>query len=244
MRLKFSDTFEIGTSIADIVVPPELLKRHKTDMKWVDEGLGGEGFTPSMVTMFTGEAGCGKTTALLSIASGITRNGGVCIYNTAEESLFQVKRTVDRLGLRGNFLVGGETLVDDIIAAADRIRALPQNAGKPFFLMVDSLQFSTGRITGWTAERSLEALTVWAKENYTHVIVIGQVTKGGVFAGSNKMKHMVDCHMHLSFEKKDKELLGYRKFEVQKNRFGGSGLTTWLSLGANGFTEVATDSRE
>jgi DNA repair protein RadA/Sms len=250
MRLKFSDTFEIGTSIADIVVPAELLKRHKTDMKWVDEGLGGEGFTPSMVTMFTGEAGCGKTTALLSIASGITRNGGVCIYNTAEESLFQVKRTVDRLGLRGNFLVGGETLVDDIIAAADRIRALPQNAGKPFFLMVDSLQclddgkFSTGRITGWTAERSLEALTVWAKENYTHVIVIGQVTKGGVFAGSNKMKHMVDCHMHLSFEKKDKELLGYRKFEVQKNRFGGSGLTTWLSLGANGFTEVATDSRE
>ena len=250
MRLKFSDTFEIGTSIADIVVPAELLKRHKTDMKWVDEGLGGEGFTPTMVTMFTGEAGCGKTTALLSIASGITRNGGVCIYNTAEESLFQVKRTVDRLGLRGNFLVGGETLVDDIIAAADRIRALPQNAGKPFFLMVDSLQclddgkFSTGRITGWTAERSLEALTVWAKENYTHVIVIGQVTKGGVFAGSNKMKHMVDCHMHLSFEKKDKELLGYRKFEVQKNRFGGSGLTTWLSLGANGFTEVATDSRE
>ena len=250
MRLKFSDTFEIGTSIADIVVPAELLKRHKTNMKWVDEGLGGEGFTPSMVTMFTGEAGCGKTTALLSIASGITRNGGVCIYNTAEESLFQVKRTVDRLGLRGNFRVGGETLVDDIIAAADRIRALPQNAGKPFFLMVDSLQclddgkFSTGRITGWTAERSLEALTVWAKENYTHVIVIGQVTKGGVFAGSNKMKHMVDCHMHLSFEKKDKELLGYRKFEVQKNRFGGSGLTTWLSLGSNGFTEVATDSRE
>jgi len=249
MRLKFCDTFEIGTQIGDIQVPAELLKRHKSGVDWIDEGLGGEGFTPSMVTMFTGEAGCGKTTALLSLASGITMNGGICLYNTAEESLFQVKRTVDRLGLRGNFLVGGETLVEDIIAAADKIRSLPQNKDKPFFLMVDSLQclddgkFSTGRLTSATAERALEQLTVWAKENYTHVIVIGQVTKGGTFAGSNRMKHMVDAHMHLSFERRDKELLGYRRFEVQKNRFGGSGMITWLSLGQKGFTVAATEER-
>jgi len=250
MRLKFTDTFEIGTAINDIEVPAELLKRHKCGVEFVDNGLGGEGFTPSMVTMFTGEAGCGKTTALLLMASGITRNGGICLYNTAEESLFQVKRTVDRLGCRGNFLVGGETLVEDILAAADKIRNLPQNKGKPFFLMVDSLQclddgkFSTGRLTSATAERALEGLTIWAKENFTHVVVIGQVTKGGTFAGTNKMKHMVDAHMHLAFEKKDKELMGCRRFEVQKNRFGGSGLVTWLSMNPKGFTEVATNERD
>jgi DNA repair protein RadA/Sms len=246
MRIKFSDSFEIGTPIKNISIPPELLKRQLTGIDWIDKSLGGEGFTPSQVVLFTGESGAGKTTALLSIASGITRNGGVCLYNTAEESLFQVKRVVERLCLPANFLVGCETNLNEIIEGADKIRNLPENKGKPFFLIVDSIQciddgkFSTGRTTCWTPERVLEGLTTWAKENFTHVIVIGQVTKSGVFSGTNKMKHMVDCHMHLSFEKKDKELLGYRKLAVPKNRFGGGGYTSWLSLNSKGFTVVAT----
>jgi len=247
MRISFSDTFSVGTSINDVRVPVELLKRHLSGIEWIDEGLGGEGFTPSMVTMFTGEPGAGKTTALLTMASGLTENGSVVLFNTAEESLFQVKRTVDRLGIDPNFLVGGETHVDKLIEAADAIRNRPENKGKPFFLMVDSLQclddgkFDTGRITCWTAERSLEKLTTWAKENFTMVVTIGQVTKGGTFAGSNKMKHMIDCHIHLGWEKKDKTLIGHRKFEVTKNRFGGTGRTSWLSLGRHGFEVAASE---
>ena len=247
MRLKFSDSFTFGTKISDVKVPDELLRRVRTGVEWIDEGLGGEGFTPSMVTMFTGEPGAGKTTALLTIASGLAENGALVVFNTAEESLFQVKRTVNRLGLRGNFLVGGETHVDKIIEGADRIRGLRENKGKPFFLMVDSLQclddgkFDSGRITCWTAERSLEKLTTWAKENFTNVIVVGQVTKGGQFAGSNKMKHMVDAHMHLSWERKDKDLLGHRKFAVPKNRFGGANRTTWLAMGSTGFHVTAVE---
>jgi len=247
MRLKFSDSYEIGTSIKDVVVPLELLKRFRTGMTWIDEGLGGEGFTPSMVTMFTGEPGAGKTTALLSMASGLVDNGAVCLYNTAEESLFQIKRTVDRLGLHGNFAVGQETHVDKIIEGADKMRNDPKNKGKPFFLMVDSLQclddgkFDSGRITCWTSDRAMEKLVTWAKENFTNIIIIGQVTKGGTFAGSNKLKHMVDCMMHLSWERKDKDLLGHRRFEITKNRFGGNGRKTWLALGSNGFHITAVE---
>jgi DNA repair protein RadA/Sms len=247
MRLKFSDSFTFGTKISDVKVPDELLKRIRTGVEWIDEGLGGEGFTPSMVTMFTGEPGAGKTTALLTIASGLSENGALVVYNTAEESLFQVKRTVNRLGIDANFLVGGETNVDEIIKGIDILRAKKEHQGKPVFLLVDSLQclddghFTTGRITTATAERSLEKLTTWAKENFCSVITIGQVTKGGQFAGSNKMKHMVDCHMHLSWEKKDKDLLGHRKFEVEKNRFGGTGRTSWLSMGSQGFEVAAIE---
>lgn len=247
MRLKFSDSFTFGTKISDVKVPDELLKRCPTGVEWIDEGLGGEGFTPSMVTMFTGEPGAGKTTALLTIASGLADNGALVVFNTAEESLFQVKRTVNRLGIDANFLVGGETNVDEIIKGIDILRAKKEHQGKQVFLLVDSLQclddghFTTGRITTATAERSLEKLTTWAKENFCSVIVIGQVTKGGQFAGSNKMKHMVDCHMHLSWEKKDKDLLGHRKFEVEKNRFGGTGRTSWLSMGSQGFEVAAIE---
>jgi len=247
MRIKFTDTFKIGTSIKDIEVPKELMMRHLTGIDWVDAALGGEGFTPSMVTMFSGEPGAGKTTSMLAMASGLTQNGSICLFNTVEESLFQVKRTVNRLQLPGNFLTGSETNVDDIIAGADKIRSLPENKGKPFFLMIDSLQclddghFSTGRITCHTAERSLEKLTEWAKENFTNVIVVSQVTKGGQFAGSNKMKHMIDAHLHLGWEKKDKDLIGHRKFEVQKNRFGGTGRTSWMAMTSKGFEVVAVE---
>lgn len=247
MRIKFTDTFSIGTAIKDISVPKELMKRHLTGVDWVDASLGGEGFTPSMVTMFSGEPGAGKTTAMLTMASGLTELGAVCLFNTVEESLFQVKRTVNRLGLNGNFLTGSLTNVEEIIAGADMIRNRKENKGKPFFLMIDSLQclddghFSTGRITCHTAERSLEKLTEWAKENFTNVIVVSQVTKGGQFAGSNKMKHMIDAHLHLGWEKKDKDLMGHRKFEVQKNRFGGTGRTSWMAMTSKGFEVVATE---
>ena len=247
MRLKFTDTFAVGTSIQDVTIPDALLQRHLTGIEWIDEGLGGEGFTPSMVTMFTGEPGAGKTTALLSMADGLVRNGAVVLFNTAEESLFQVKRTVNRLGLRSNFMVGGETSIDEILKGAETIRARKENKGKPFFLLIDSLQcmddghFQNGRITGNTADRVMERLTIWAKENFTNVIVIGQVTKGGQFAGSNKLKHMVDCHLHLGWEKKDKDLLGHRRFEVQKNRFGGTGRTSWLAMSSTGFQVTAIE---
>jgi len=58
-------------------------------------------------------------------------------------------------------------------------------------------------------------------------------------AGSNKLKHMVDSHIHLSVEQKDEDLRGCRVIETKKNRFGGCGHTVFLKLRKNGFTEVA-----
>ena len=242
-----NDSIDFGTNILTVEVPKALRNKVKSGIEYVDGALGGEGFTPSQVVLFTGTPGAGKTTMTLTMADRLTKGGAIVVFNTAEESLFQVKRTVNRLGIDANFLVGGETNVDEIIKGIDLLRAKKEHQGKQVFLLVDSLQclddghFTTGRITTATAERSLEKLTTWAKENFCSVIVIGQVTKGGQFAGSNKMKHMVDCHMHLSWEKKDKDLLGHRKFEVEKNRFGGTGRTSWLSMGSQGFEVAAIE---
>ena len=104
---------------------------------------------------------------------------------------------------------------------------------------MDDGRFNTGRITTATAERSLGLLTSYAKEHACNVIVIGQVTKEGKMAGSNKLKHMVDAHIHLSTETKDEDLKGCRILETQKNRFGGAGHVVFLDLMRTGFTEVA-----
>ena len=232
-----------GASIQDIEVPAALKKRIPCGLDYFNAILGGEGFTPSAVTLFTGVPGAGKTTIMLTLANALQRAGAEVVFNTAEESLYQVKMTCNRLRLRQPFKVGGETRVPVLLEGCDKIRdAAPD---RPFFLIVDSLQclddgrFASGRITTATAERALGLLTSYAKEHAVNVIVIGQVTKDGKMAGSNKLKHMVDAHVHLSIETKDEDLKGCRILETQKNRFGGAGHVVFLDLHRAGFREVA-----
>ena len=71
------------------------------------------------------------------------------------------------------------------------------------------------------------------------MLVIGQVNKDGKMAGSNKLKHMVDMHIHLSVEEKDEDLMGCRILSTRKNRFGGAGHVVFLKLKKTGLTEIA-----
>jgi DNA repair protein RadA/Sms len=247
MKIDLKNLLEIpfGTSIQDIEVPDVLKKRIPTGLAYFDAIIGGEGFTPSMVSLFTGTPGAGKTTMMLALANSLQGHGAQAVFNTAEESLHQVKMTVDRLKLRHAFMVGGEDNIQTLLAGCDKIRNDEKYKDRPFFLIVDSLQcmsdgyFKSGRITTATAERSMQLLTNYAKEHAINIIVIGQVTKDGKMAGSNKLKHMVDSHIHLSVEQKDEDLKGCRVLETQKNRFGGCGHVVFLKLRRNGFSEVA-----
>lgn len=237
-----SDEISFGTNILNIEVPSQLRKRHKTDVEYINAAFGGEGFTPSTVTLFTGEPGAGKTTMMLVLADSLTRTGAVTLYNTAEESLYQVKLTCERLRLKDGFIAGQETHVPTLLKNCDILRE--RNPGKPFFLVVDSLQtLNDGKYNDATgssaAIRSLQMLTNYAKEHYVNVVCIGQVNKSGNMAGSQKLKHMVDAMIHMSIEKKNEELYGCRVLETVKNRFGGAGWTFYLSLRQNGFREVA-----
>ncbi len=237
-----SDNIDFGINILEIAVPSQLRKRHKTDIPYINDAFGGEGFTPSTVTLFTGEPGAGKTTLMLTLADSLTRTGAVALYNTAEESLYQVKLTCERLRMTDGFIAGQETHVPTLLEHCDKLRE--RNKGKPFFLIVDSLQTLNdgkyGEMTnGSSAIRSLQMLTNYAKEHYINIVCIGQVNKSGNMAGSQKLKHMVDSMIHMSIEKKNEELYGCRVLETVKNRFGGAGWTFFLSLRKNGFREVA-----
>ena len=196
-----------------------------------------------MVTFFTGEPGSGKTTMMLDMANSLSRKGAAVVFNTAEESLYQVKLVVERLKLRTGFAVGQETHVPTLLEKCDALRA--KNPGKPFFLIIDSLQcmddgkYGDGHTNSKSAERALGMITDYCKEHYVNAVVIGQVNKGGQMAGTNKLKHMVDAMMHLGVERKDADLEGCRVLQTTKNRFGGCGHTFFLSLDGTGFTEVA-----
>ena len=230
-----------ATNILDIEVPKALRDRKKVGISWFDDALGGEGFVPSQVMMLTGTPGAGKTTLLLQLANAITKAGHICLYNTGEESLYQVKMVVERLGLKAGFFVGQDTLVEDLLAHADKLRKA--NPGKQVFILQDSLQtLDDGKwkdgTNSMTTVRVTEMLTDWAKSNYGVVIFIGQVTKSGDFAGKQTILHAVDVRgqLYIDNEKKS-ETYGERIFEVTKNRFGCSGRSYVLGIGTNGLFE-------
>ena len=240
-----NDEVVFGTNILKVRVPKALRNKFKSGLDFVDCALGGEGFTPSQVLLFTGTPGAGKTTMMLTLADQITKSGGLVVFNTAEESLFQVKLIAERLGLKSGFAVGQETHVPTLLEACDKLRSKRGNKKKPFFLIVDSLQcmddgkYANGSVNSQSATRALALITDYCKEQFTNAIVIGQVNKEGKMAGSNKLKHMVDAMITLSVEEKDPDLRGCRVLSTVKNRFGGCGHTFFLALNGKGFTEVA-----
>jgi len=249
MKLNVQTDVPFGTNILKIKVPKALRNKIKCGVEYIDAALGGSGFTPSAVTLFTGTPGSGKTTMMLKLADSLTKQGALVMFNTAEESLFQVKLVAERLNLRHGFQVGGETNVPQLLEKCDALRKKRGNKNKPFFLIVDSLQcMDDGKYTrkdgsthlnGGSATRSLGQITNYCKEGMCNAIIIGQVNKSGQMAGSNKLKHMVDSMMTLTVEEQDADLRSCRVLQMVKNRFGGAGGTFFLELGKRGFREVA-----
>ena len=231
-----------GTNINEVEVPDVLRQRKKVGISWIDDALGGDGFVPSSVMMLTGTPGAGKTTLMLQMANAITKSGHICLYNTGEESLHQVKMVSERLKLSSGFICGQDTLVDNVISHADYLKK--SNPGKQIFVLQDSLQtlddgkYGNSFTNSMTAVRSVELLTNWAKTNYSIVGFIGQVTKSGDFSGKNTILHAVDIRGKLYIdEQKNSETYGKRIFEVTKNRFGTSGRSYILGINQSGLYE-------
>lgn len=233
-----------GTNINDLEVPEALRHRRLTGLSFFDDALGGEGFVPSSVMMLSGTPGAGKSTMMLQLANSLTSQGHIALFNSGEESLYQVKMVAERLRLKNGFVVGQDVMVEDLLNHADHLRAA--NPGKQVFILQDSIQtLDDGKYTGgtntMTPVRCTEMLTNWAKSANGIVCFIGQVTKAGDFAGKQTILHAVDIRAHLYIDEvKKSETYGERIFTMTKNRFGCSGKSYILGLNKTGLYERGT----
>jgi len=248
-----------GTNIRDITVPEHMRVRIKTGLAWFDEVFGGEGLVPSQCGIFTGTPGAGKTTACLQLADSLMGAGHVALFNTCEESGYQVKMTAERLNLKNGFVFGQDRLVSDIIKHAKELidkqvkgkKAKDKKTAKQLFLILDSLpcfddgKYADGGTNSMTAVRVTEQLTDFCKKGYKGVhpimIMIGHVTKGGQFAGKQQVKHTVDFHAHLFIdEQKNSDTYGHRLLELQKNRFGCNGTRLIMGINSSGLYKMGS----
>lgn len=222
-----SDTVEV---LKDVIVPDKFFNRLLLGVPVLDELFGGPeypGLLPGCSILWTGGPGAGKSTGALQItdmlAAHAERN---CLYNCGEEDKRMVKMRADRLGITGNFGISHFYDVDKLVGYC--------TGNGIEVLIVDSIQQLTIEGMEDSELKLLKAvgrkLHRLAHDYDTTVIVIGQVTKGGEFAGPMKLKHDLDIHAHLRLnpDTMARELL------LTKNRFGPAGIPYECNLTARG----------
>lgn len=234
MRLTFGQPkVTLDSNILDIEVPVELEHNIPTGMPHIDCLFAGDGVMPSTSALVTGQPGLGKSTLMLQLADSLTGQGHSVLYVAGEESLYQIRKAARRLNLQHGFIPTYDTEVNSIISLAKGLQK--KNATGKVFVFVDSLQCLQHDTSSDTkgkksrgrpkkidpTQRAIEMLTMWAKDTFGVVFMIGHVTKDGSFAGKNSLKHTLDCHLHLEMDtERGSETYGQRIAIMKKNRSG------------------------
>lgn len=220
-------------NILELHVRPELTVWHSTGIDWFDTALGGNGLRMTQSLVYYGDPGAGKSTISQMLADSMTGKGFNVLYNGNEEYLFQMAIRARELGLKNGYAADSITNPQKLTDKCERVMA---GGGKmPFVLIQDSLQTLNDEkwgdmVNSKTPMRCMAHLFNWCKRTGAIAIVINQSTKGGAFAGSNKIKHLCDTFGRLAIDIKPKSpTFGMRLFQFEKNRMGGTASPIILS---------------
>lgn len=203
-----------------------------------DRVVGG-GLVPGSFIVVTGDPGVGKSTLLLQVAQGLSKNH-VIQYFSSEESLTQVKQRATRLHIESDNIffsdeAGLETIVEHI------------KEQKPDVVILDSIQncflLSQPQAFPGTIAQLREAaffLMRVAKEQNISIIITGHITKDGQMAGPKLLEHMVDAVFYLQGEDRWQT----RILRSQKNRFGTINEIGFFEMEEKGLVPVSNINQQ
>ena len=209
--------------------------RIETRIGELDRVLGG-GLVPGSAILIGGHPGAGKSTLLLQVMCKLAASLS-CLYVTGEESPAQVAMRAERLKLpRDALRLVAETDVDRILELAQQ--------EKPNILVIDSiqvmylagLQSAPGSVA--QVRESAAALTRFAKQTGTVLLLVGHVTKDGTLAGPKVLEHMIDCSLMLEGSADAR----FRTLRGLKNRFGAVNELGVFGMTQEGLREVKNPS--
>ncbi len=232
-RAGFAGQLAQATLLKDINF--EDVPRFSSGATEFDRVLGG-GLVPGSAILVGGNPGAGKSTLLLQTMCYLAGQMSA-LYVTGEESLQQVAMRAQRLGLPTDQLrLMAETNIDTIIASAQSLT--------PKVLVVDSIQVvhsddvtsAPGSVS--QVRECAAALTRFAKQTGTVLILVGHVTKDGTLAGPKVLEHMIDCSILLEGSDDSR----FRTLRGQKNRFGAVNELGIFAMTDGGMKEVKNPS--
>jgi hypothetical protein len=204
-------SFEKVTDLSSINVNEKMLVTHKTGII-IDKLISYESGIPVGTNiMCTGDPGVGKTTVLLHTLAHLQKNNKKlkCLFISCEMGKIQLYKYMQRFPVFGcvKTLIASDFLNDNM---KDVVEGLLKE-GYDYILidsmaeMMESVREDNG-MSLKEVEKWLIDLCVTHNEGqndrqvYSSFLLINQVTKGGVFVGSNKVKHMTDAHMEMKRE--------------------------------------------
>ena len=119
--------------------------------------------------------------------------------------------------------------------------ALPNNDDRRVILFIDSVQ-SLAENSDCNPKEIVYRFDKLAKKLKAIVVFIGQATKQGVFAGSNKLPHKVTTHIHISVVSNE-GVNQIREIATKKNRAGPCNFV-WTQLTNKGHVQTDIDYAE
>lgn len=228
--------------LESIDIDPSMLSLHKTGLI-VDTLFSYEGGIPVGTNiMCTGDPGVGKTTVLLHTLSHLQQKNPdlKCLFVCAEMSKIQMYKYMQRFPVFGNV----ETIFSSDYLHNNMKQVLEELFSRGWdYILIDSIvevlesvKEDAGMSQG-QAEKWLIDICVQHNEGnndrgaYSSFLLIQQVTKAGVFVGSNKLKHITDAHMEMKRESERDGGGTYIMFS--KNRNGQAGIRFGYQLSNN-----------
>lgn len=204
-------SFDKVQNLSSLDVNDNMLITHKTGIV-IDKLISYEGGIPVGTNiMCTGDPGVGKTTVLMHTLANLQKNNKrlKCLFISCEMGRIQLYKYMQRFPVFGcvKTMIASDFLNDNM---KDVVEDLLQDGYD--YVLIDSmaeLMESVKEDAGMSikeVEKWLIDLCVKHNEGqnkravYSSFLLINQVTKGGVFVGSNKVKHMTDAHMEMKRE--------------------------------------------
>jgi DNA repair protein RadA/Sms len=224
------------TKMKDIKFDPSLFTPIKTGTI-VDSVLSNEGgIFPGTNTIVIGDPGVGKSTVLLDLLANFQAKGKRVLFISGEMN------EIDMFGYVKRF----PKFAQIPILFMQNYSSCPQAAVEKSLdqgfdvVLIDSWAEVNDMVqeeNGWTRKKAESwLLDLMDKHNkadnerckHTAFVNIQQMTKGGDFAGSNRIKHMTTAMAQLKFDGRGRDALRYMVFS--KNRRGDVGDKIYFSL--------------
>lgn len=198
------------TRVSEIKIPEIFNRRLKTGISKID-ALFDEGILPGGALTLTAKAGCGKTTFMLQLLNGMTKNGYSVGYFSGEESIYQLAYTANRINAT-EVSIANETEIETICEYMNELD----------LIVIDSFQALTSKkkLNSRALEKyAVQTLTRHAKTKECTVVFIMHLTKSGDLKGSTIVPHTVDANLKID-RIADTDSDDDRVIYFEKNRFG------------------------
>jgi DNA repair protein RadA/Sms len=230
--------FKDITPLNELAIDPKMMESMPSGLN-VDKLMSHEGGIPCATNiMCIGDPGVGKTTVLLDILASVQLRGRKCLFISGEMGKKQMFKYTERfkqfgvvqtLFMQDYLEYNTKDVIEQVLDKGWDL-VLIDSAAEVIEGVRDDNNWDRKMAESWLVDICCQNNKGENKINkYTSFLLIQQVTKSGIFQGSNKLKHMMDAMMEMRRESERDGGATYMNFN--KNRNGLVDVKLYYDLG-------------